>query len=1150
MSRRSFVTDRPVAILMLFLAAVVFGYFSYQRLPLQLMPDLTYPTVTVRTEYPGAAPEEVENDISRPVEEALGVIGGLQRISSVSRVGVSDVVLEFTWDTDISDATQDILERLDLVFLPDEAERPLILHFDPSLDPVLELSLSGEGVAYQGEEGLRRLRRIAELQVKRQIEPIKGVAAARIKGGLEEEIHILVREEQLRRTGISIQQVIDRLAAENINVAGGTIQEGRTEYLVRTLNEYENLEQMRETIVTVIDDRPVRIRDLAEVRRSHKERQIVTHTDGVPSVQIEVFKEADANIVALAARVHERVGEIDEEPAEARPGRGRRGMQSAGGGLAQQLYENEQARLKVTADRSVFIESSVNEVRNTAIMGGLLAVIVLFLFLREVRTTVIIALSIPISLLMAFAPLNLWGVSLNIMTLGGLALGIGMLVDSSIVVLESIHRCREEGDGLVNAAIRGTQEVRAAVMASTMTTIAVFFPMVFVEGVAGQAFGDLGIAVVVSLLASMVVAIFFIPMLASRGARANAVDAGGGRRRWLHFASITTTVRSLRQGGRWNLTLVRPVYVVLRGLIAFVLELVGKVALLLMAVLLLLAMRVVRPVFEFLLRHVVVWPLRAVESGLAVLQNGYPRVLRWALRHPWEVSGLVIVSVALTALGFLSLESELLPQVHQGEFTFELALPVGTPIERTEEVLDDIERALLEEGAGIETLLVTYGFDPAESQRSDEGEHTARFKVLVEAEGRTPEREEELLARLRQRFEGIPDLEVNVTRPVLFSSKTPIEVEVHGDDLQELRAMSERVQSAMLEIDELADVQATLRAGAPEVQVVYDREKLMRYELDLGAVARRVRDRVQGYEATRLNRVDRRIPMVVQLTEEDRRSVEDVEQMVVNPGEDRPIRLASVADVRLGEGPSEVRRVDGRRVALLRANLGEGSLGAAVQAIEGRLQRLDWPADMTFFISGQNEEWERSRGSLYLALALSVFLVYVIMAVQFESLVHPLVIMFTIPLAFVGTVVSLKLLSIPLSVVVFLGMIMLAGIVVNNAIVLVDYVNQLRRRGLEREEALVTAGRVRLRPILMTTATTVLGLTPMALGMGDGAEIRTPMAISVITGLISSTVLTLLVLPTIYAVIDGLVGGSLGEESEDRSASDPAGSALDSPSGG
>jgi HAE1 family hydrophobic/amphiphilic exporter-1 len=371
----NFVTGRPVAILMLFIAAVVFGYFSYGRLDVTLMPELTYPTITVRTEYPGAAPEEVENDISRPIEEALGVIGGLQKLSSVSRTEISDVILEFAWDTEMSEATQDVLERLDMVFLPEEARRPLILHFDPSLDPVLELSLSGRGDAFQGEEGLRRLRRLADLQVKRILEPIKGIAAVRVQGGLEEEIHILLEEEQLRRTNISIQRVIDRLSQENINVAGGMIQEGRTEYLVRTVNEYTDLQQMEDTIVDMFDGREVRVGDLGRVARTHKERQIITRTDGRESVHIQIFKEADANIVALAKRVKAAVGEVkleDEEEAapdedltaaaeadtadttageEATTAAADRGPHRGGGGLAQQLYREEGAVLQLVADR-------------------------------------------------------------------------------------------------------------------------------------------------------------------------------------------------------------------------------------------------------------------------------------------------------------------------------------------------------------------------------------------------------------------------------------------------------------------------------------------------------------------------------------------------------------------------------------------------------------------------------------------------------------------------------------------------------------------------------------------------------------------------------------------------------------------------------
>ncbi|MCP4204411.1 MAG: efflux RND transporter permease subunit [bacterium] len=1172
----SFTTRRPVAITMVFVAAVVFGYFSYGRLPVTLMPELSYPTLTVRTEYPGAAPEEVENDVSRPVEEALGVVGGLRRVSSISRAGVSDVVLEFSWDTPMSEAIQDSLEKLDLILLPEEAERPLILRFDPSLDPVMELSLSGSGDRFEGEEGLRRLRRIADLQVKRAIEPIKGIAAVRVRGGLEEEIHVLLDEEELRRTGLSIQAVIERLAQENINLAGGTLTEGRTEYMVRTLNEYENLRQIEDTVVAHFEGRDVRLGAIGRVERAHKEREILTRTNSQESVQIDIFKEADANIVALAKRVKADLGEFDldrarrvaagEEVEDEKKdkagfgfaGKAKKDKKGKDGprGLIAETWANEGAELSLVADRSLFIESSIKEVRNTALLGGLLAILVLFFFLKDLRTTTIIAISIPISLLVTFAPLNLLGVTLNIMSLGGLALGIGMLVDSSIVVLESIFRCREEGDALESAAVRGTSEVRGAVVASTLTTIAVFFPMVFVEGVAGQAFGDLGLAVVISLLASLIVALFLIPMLASR-AGVKWTEGGPKPIEWKEFASWIALKKdwlSFRHPagggpkGFWGRVLrvmsylLVPVYLALRFVIGSILELVGKLILGLFFGMIWLGRGFILPVLGWLFRFVVALPLRFTQKSLDGLHTVYPKSLRWALRNPLTVGVVVVATFAATAWTLAALDTELLPEVHQGEFTVEVALPVGTPIEATESIVAPVERAILEEKQYITSLLLTVGYDAAYSNRSDEGEHTARFKVLLDRAD--PRTEAEVVRRLRGRFAAIPDLDARVTRPVLFSFKTPIEVEVHGDDLVMLRRQAEIVKRALAAMPQLADVETTLRRGAPEVQVVYNRDLLARYGLNPGQVARLVRDKVQGFEATRFNLKDRRIPIIVRLQMTDRESVENVASLIVNPGGERPIAVSAIASVELAEGPSEVRRVDGRRVALVTTSIADGSLGSAVEAIKDELNALSWPSGTTFFMSGQNEEWEHSKGSLWLALALSIFLVYVIMAAQFESMWHPLVILFTIPLAFFGTVVTLYLLGISVSIVVFLGMIMLAGIVVNNAIVLVDYVNILRRRGLEALEAIVTAGSVRLRPILMTTATTTLGLLPMALGFGDGAELRTPMAIAVISGLLVSTLLTLFVIPVIYSLLDRLRARLTGQEFAVESAAGKAGAPL------
>ncbi len=1171
----SFVTGRPVAVLVVTVATVVFGWFSLQQLPVALMPELSYPTLTVRTEYPGAAPEEVENDISRPLEEALGVIGGLSRISSVSRAGVSDVVLELAWDTDMSEAAQDTLEKLDLVFLPDEAERPLILRYDPSLDPVMELSLAGSGDRFAGEEGLRRLRRLADREVKRALEPIKGVAAVRVRGGLEEEILVAIDEDKLRRSGLAVETVATRLAQENVNVAGGTIKEGRTEYMVRTLNEYMDLGEIRDTVVASTGGREVRLRDLAQVSWSHEEQQMLTRTEGGVSVQVDVFKEADANIVDLASRVKERLGKLDPAAEAARdtgtapaPKRGwGPGGSGPGGeepaGLATELYRSEGATLAVVADRSLFIESSIDEVKSSAIEGAILAVLVLILFLRNAWTTLIVAVSIPVSLLISFAPLQLAGTSLNIMSLGGLALGVGMLVDASIVVIESIFRCREEGDDVVAAAERGIREVRAAVISTVLTTIAVFFPMVFVEGIAGQAFGDLGLAVTVSLLASMVVAIYLVPMLASR--RGLELPAGGARpgpvlarRSLFRLGSVAALRQDMAGLGRW----VKPagagggrrlaplrllavpfagLYLALRLVLGLVLEVLAKLALALVLGLLWLArgayglaraaaLAVGRRVAA--LRTPGESAAGAERAGMARLREGYERSVRWAVGHPAAMAGVVVVMFALSIAIGSGLDSELLPEVHQGELTFEVALPVGTPLAETEAALAPVERAILAERQHIRALILTVGFDPETSRTSDEGEHTARFKLLLDSS--EPQVEQAVVERVRRRLAAVPDASVRVVRPVLFSFKTPIEVEIYGDDLARLKRTTDEVREVMAGLPELADVESTLKTGAPEVEIVYDRDLLARYGLNIRQVALEIRNQVKGTEATRFNLKDRRIPVVVRLGEADRETVADVEDLIVNPGAERPIPLSAVAEVKLAEGPSEVRRIDGRRVAVVGANLSHGlgpggSLGGAVAAIEREVsQRIDWPADMTFLIAGQNEEWERSRGSLILALALSIFLVYVIMAAQFESLLQPLVILFTIPLALFGTVLTLQVLGLSVSIVVFLGAILLVGIVVDNAIVLVDYINVLRQRGYALEEAIVTAGTVRFRPILMTTLTTVLGLVPMALGLGDGAEIRRPMAIAVISGMVSSTALTLLIIPSLYALVERAKARVLG----------------------
>ncbi|MEM6291670.1 MAG: efflux RND transporter permease subunit [Myxococcota bacterium] len=1134
--RFAFTTTRPVAVAMVFLAVLVFGGFSAQMLPLSLMPDISYPKLTVRTDYEGAAPAEVENNVSRPLEEVLGVVTGVTRIESVSRAGYSDVILEFGWDTDMDDANQDVLEILDQITpsLPDGVDQPLILRYDPTLDPVLTLSLEGEGDRYAGDGGLGRLRRVADQEVRRLLEPVEGVAAVRIKGGLEEQISVELDEGQLRRTGIGIDTVIARLSAENINLAGGQLKDGRTRYLVRTVNEFRTVDDIGEIVVTRRLDRDVRLRDLATVRVGHKDREVITRVDGKEAVEVEVYKEADANIVEMAARVRDK---IDAK-------------------LAPRLEQQHEATVAVASDRSTFIQSSIDEVRNTALFGGLLAVGVLFFFLRDLRSTAIVAVSIPVSILITFAPLQLTGVSLNIMSLGGLALGIGMLVDNSIVVLESIHRCRQEGDDLVRATLRGVSEVGGAVFAATLTSIAVFFPMVFVEGVAGQMFGDLGLAVVFSLLASLAVALFLIPMLASRtfGLEGQGAGAGVGPlralgRAWANWAAITELRESFAavKQGWWRLLFLP--YTLFRFVLHLVFELLGKLlltAMLPFAALLMFTAWLMAKVFGL-----VAWaPLWLFGKVLDGIESAYPTVIRWSLRNRVFVYLVGLGSLAFVGWGVTKLDTELIPTLHQGEFTAELTLPVGTPLQSTNETIRPLETAVAKSTPHLRTVTTTVGSEQDQSDGGERGEHTARLRITLSDDrasdplaklgfggsgrARAAAIEDEALAAVRQAVSGVPDLEVNVVRPVLFSFKTPVEVEIRGFNLDELSTATKAIEQRLAGVSGLRDVKGSIQPGSPEIHIEYDRDELARRGLDIRAVAELVRDKVQGAEATKFNRIDRKIPVQVRLSGVEEASLEDLRNLVVNPGGLRPVPLSAVATLELGRGPNEIRRVGQQRVGVVTANVEGIGLGTAADSIADAMRTLELPSSVQTAVTGQSEEWETSSKSLYLALGLSVFLVYVIMASQFESLAYPFLILFTIPLAFVGVVAAALLLNMPLSVVVFLGAIMLAGIVVNNAIVLVDYVGKLKARGFSTEQALEVAGKVRLRPILMTTLTTVLGLMPMALGLGDGAEIRTPMAITVISGLGFSTLLTLIVIPTLYAGVDRLRGSGPKVSTADR----------------
>jgi HAE1 family hydrophobic/amphiphilic exporter-1 len=1137
-------TTRPVAITMIVLGILVFGWLSYSQLSLNLMPDITYPSLTVRTEYLGAAPEEVETAISRPIEEALGVVASLVSISSVSKTGQSDVMLEYNWDVKMEEAIGEVREKLDQVFLPEDAKKPIILRYDPSLDPIMRLGLTGD-------RDLFYIRYVAEEQIKRELETVEGVAAVKVKGGYEEEIWVELNEQKISLMGLDIQNLRERLSRENINLAGGNLKEGQTEYVVRTLNEFQTVSEIQNLVLRLDNDRELRLEDIGNVYRTNKERQIITRLNGEESVELEIYKEGSANIVEVAKRVKDKIFGTAQQQAyvkrlfEKSDQKTTKKKQDRRAAFRERLLKKqmtdfigytlpESMSIDLLTDQSLFINNSINEVKNTAIIGGILAIIVLFFFLNNLRTTVIVGLAIPISIITTFAPMKLFGVSLNIMSLGGLALGIGMLVDNSIVVSESIYRCREEGDGFVESVVRGVKEVGSAVTASTLTTIAVFFPMVFVQGVAGQIFGDMALTVVFSLIASLGVALFFIPMLASRQLGSIAVDKTGDKpsRYFRSFSGVTqlkkgreTFLNNFKSASLFVkiiLVILSPlilVYALGHFLIYAAVEIGGK----LFTLLLLIAGFIIRlfvTIFQKILSKPTHFLLSNFEKGFSKLYHFYPKVIDWALTNKTSVIALAVVPFLIVVLILLpNLGSELIPEVHQGEFYVELTLPVGTPVEQTVDQIVPIEVFIREDGAVQQTATVA-GIDLSRVSDREVGEHTAVITTTLKPTRNPVNTEERLIQKIRDQLQQTVGVDFKISRPVLFSFKTPIEVEVKGYNLQQLSRISRDAVNIISGIEGIYDVKTTLQTGNPEVQIVYNRDKLAYFGLNILDVANLVRNKVRGDIASQFKEEDRRIDIRVKIRETDKETIEKLRRLNISPNSDIPIPLESVANVTIKEGPSEIRRINQQRSAVIMANIAGRDLFGATSEIYQKLRAIDWPSDFTFEITGQNKEMEVSLGSLRLALLLAIFMVYIVMASQFESFLHPFVILFTVPLALIGVVIVLFILGIPLNIMVFLGLIMLAGIVVNNAIVLVDYINQLRHKGLSKYEAIRQAGQARLRPILMTSLTTILGLLPMAIGLGDGAEIRTPMAITVIAGLVSATLLTLIVIPTVYSLFE------------------------------
>jgi len=1075
MSIVSTVVKRPVTVAMFTLAVMLFGMVGFSRLSVSLLPDLSYPTLTVRTDNPGAAPAEIEQLISKPIEESVGVVKGIRKVHSISKAGKSDVVIEFEWGVAMNFATQNVREKLDIIALPKDVNKPIILRFNPALDPIIRLGLSTENTH---PRALKKIRTFAEQEIKRQLETISGVAAVQLGGGLQQEIQVVFDQEKAARRGITAQSIVSRIQSENINMSAGRVYDGQQEYLVRTVNQFVSLEQLGNMIVKQADGKTIYLKDIAQVIDGEKERTDITRINNNEAIELAIYKEGDANTVTVAKAVNDKLAELKET-------------------LPDELT------FTVIYDQSEFIVNAVDEVKSAAIIGGLLAMLILYLFLGNFFNTIIISLAIPISIIATFNLMFANNISLNIMSLGGIALAVGLLVDNAIVVLENIARYREKGASIIEAAIKGTDEVSGAVIASTLTTLAVFFPLAFVTGFAGQLFSDQAMTVTFALLASLIVALTLIPMLASRQFSQDKTSENDSNS---HDEALEIETSDA------PLTTRKKIVNVILKISAFPFLLIFNYLPLFLTKILLLLSNLITKVVSFIFK-----PAHKVFSFyFEKIASGYSKLLKLALHNRAVLVGLSLVF----AVGVMSLlpkiAVELVPEVAKSEFTIELTLPQGTPIYVTDKRLKDLAATIAEDDRVKHSYSLAGSGSLMMSSASKGGENWGQLLVALKSSDDI----EAVKSVVRAKVAQMADVRAEIAQTEMFTTERPLQIILSGYDLVGLKKYSDQLMQKMSMDNQFIDLNNSLRAGQPELKISFDNERLASLELKASDIAGQLVTKIAGSVASKYNLQDRQVDILVRADESSRSSAEAIRQLTVNSQQAKSLPLAAVADITESIGPNEINRIDQSRVAIISASLAFGDLSEAAAKAEDLVRELYLPFNIKAKVAGQNEEMESSFSSLMMALALAVFLVYLVMASQFESLLNPFIILFSIPLAVLGSVLGLYVTGTNISVIVLIGVIMLTGIVVNNAIVLVDRINQLRHQGVDKLVAIMEASRSRFRPIIMTSLTTILGLAPLAFSSGEGAELRAPLAITVMSGLLVATMLTLLLIPVLYSLFD------------------------------
>ncbi len=1004
---------RGVTFAMIYLIVVGAGFYGLTRLRLDMFPDITFPMVTVVSTYQGASPEDIETVVTRPLEEAVAAVENVKHVISFSKDGASVVMVELEWDSDVDRAERDIRKNIDLVanFLPPDLDRPLVFSFDPSMQPILLLAVSGP--FSQAE-----LRHTCEHMIEPRLERIEGVAQVLTAGGLKREIQVRLLPTRMQDYGISSEAVIGALRLNNLRIPGGQLTEHGREFQIQNMGQFETVGQIRELVVGVKGMVPIKLRAVAEVVDTFKEPTRVIRHNGKPGILLIVRKQTGANSVQACNNVERELAEvIDTLP----PG----------------------IVIRPIFNQSDFIEQSIGNLSNTGLLAFGLAFLVLLLFLWNFRAALTVACAIPISVISTFLVMDAAGITLNIISLAGLALAVGLLVDNSIVVLENIFRHMEAGEDRRKAAVAGAREVAMAITASTLTTLAVFLPVLFVPGIAGMMFRDMAITICFSLTTSLVIALTLVPLMASRIVRVEKRDQD-------------------RQRGR------------------------------------------------------------------GALQRAYGGLLRWSLGHRWSTMGIATVALlASVGLTLPNLKLDFFAQQDSGIMLFQADAMVGSSLQTTDRLfveLEDVVHDTVPEATDVLSDIGSgEGWIAMFSKGSYSGILRLRLKKLTERKRLGQRGMFEIERDLRDRFARIPGIRTTKFHFFAFGGNDVV-TEIYGDDLTSLQRIGLELKALIEQVPNAEDVTFSLEEAKPEYGVYYDRQRISAMGLSTGQISRVVSTYFQGTLAGRFRESGWEYDILVRAPGSFRKSKEQLEDVPVATPLGQTVPLKSLADVRERVGPVQIIRKDQQRMVTITSIVSGQNMGQVIDDIDkviGEYRKSHDLSEFSFRTAGSAEDFMDSIFWLGIALVVSIFLVYMVMASQFESLVAPFVIFFSIPLSIIGVVWLLVLTETAISVPAAIGAIMLVGVVVNNAIVLVDYTNQLCAQGMRVSEAVYRAGMVRMRPVLMTAMTTVLAMVPLAMALGEGSEGWAPMARVVVGGLAVSTLLTLIIIPVIYQWIEG-----------------------------